>query len=168
MDAPQPPAQNPPALLEGRFEGRSEFGALIRHAFAAAASQGWREIILSDSNFEDWPLGERVVAQALHNWSKSGRKLTMLAQNYDEITRRHARFVTWRRTWAHIVDCRRCAADDLPSAFWSPGWVFERLDLAHSTGIAGAGSARRVALKERLDEKLLRSTPSFAATTLGL
>ncbi|HYW55661.1 MAG TPA: hypothetical protein VE934_01760 [Polaromonas sp.] len=168
MDVHQTLPENLPALLEGRFEGRAEFGALIRQAFATAASQGWREIIMCDNNFEDWPLGERVVMQTLNDWSKTGRKLTVLAQNYDEITRRHARFVTWRRTWTHIVDCRRCAAGDLPSALWSAGWVFERLDIVRSTGVACAGSARRVALKERLEEKLLRSTPSFAATTLGL
>ena len=86
-------------LPQGRFEGPTEFSDLIRLAFATAASQGWREIIICDSTFEDWPLGERVVAQALNDWSKSGRKLTMLAKNYNEVMRRHARFVTWRRTW---------------------------------------------------------------------
>ena len=160
-----------PKLLHGRFEGRVEFAGLIRQAFVAAAAQGWREIILCDATFDDWPLGERGVAQSLNDWAKSGRKLTMLARNYDEVVRRHARFVTWRRTWSHIVECRGCAsvsASDLPSAMWSPGWVFERLDLARSTGVAGSEAARRLALRERLAEKLLRSSPAFAATTLGI
>lgn len=167
MDSDQSPVPLSP-LLQGRFEGRSGFAELVRQAFAAAAAQGWREIILCDVNFEDWPLGERVVAQSLNDWSASGRKLTMLAQNYDEVTRRHARFVTWRRTWSHIVDCRGHGSGDLPSVFWSPGWAFERLDLVHSTGVAGSEAGRRVALKERLNEKLLRSSPAFAATTLGI
>ena len=169
MDSEQSPAA--PALLQGRFSGRTEFATLIRQAFAAAAAQGWSEMILSDANFEDWPLGERAVAQALNDWSKTGRKLTMLAQNYDEVTRRHARFVNWRRTWSHIVECRACSAvpaADFPSVFWSPAWVAERLDLLHSHGIAGSEPARRVALRERLAEKLLKSTPAFAATTLGI
>lgn len=168
MDNEATSASPQQALLQGRFEGRTEFAELVRGAFAAAAEQGWREIIVCDANFEDWPLGERVVAQALNDWSASGRKLTMLAHNYDEVTRRHARFVTWRRTWSHIVECRGNASGELPSIFWSPGWAFERLDLVHSTGVAGSEAGRRVALKERLTEKLLRSSPAFAATTLGI
>ena len=170
MDSEKTPAM-PAALLEGRFAGRTEFTDLIRHAFAAASRQGWHEIILCDANFEDWPLGERVVDQALNDWSKTGRKLTMLANNYDEIARRHTRFVTWRRTWAHIVKCQRmvCAPDtELPSALWSPGWVFERLDPQRCAGIAGSEAARRVALKERLDQRLMKSSPAFPSTTLGL
>lgn len=161
----------PPALLEGRFSGRTEFAEMIRQAFAAAAAQGWREMVLCDPDFEAWPLGERVVAQALNDWSSTGRKLTMMAKNYDEVLRKHARFVVWRRTWAHIVECRGSAAtpaDSMPSALWSPGWVFERLDLQRCAGLAGSDVARRVALKERLNERLLNSSPAFPATTLGL
>lgn len=160
-----------PALLEGRFSGRTEFAEMIRQAFAAAAAQGWREIVLCDSDFEDWPLGERLVAQALNDWSGTGRKLTMVAKNYDEVLRKHARFVVWRRTWAHIVECRGSAAtpaDSMPSALWSPGWVFERLDRQRCAGRAGSEVARRVALKERLNERVLNSSPAFPATTLGL
>jgi hypothetical protein len=160
-----------PPLLEGRFSGPKEFAELIRQALATAAAQGWREIVLSDPGFEDWPLGERTVAQALDDWSQTGRKITVLARNYDELQRRHARFVTWRRTWAHIIECRAnsaLSADSFPSALWSPVWVFQRLDIDHCTGIAGSEPARRVRLREQLAECLLRSSPAFPANTLGL
>ena len=167
----KPAMDSSPDLPQGRFDGPIEFAALVRLSFEAAAAQGWREIILSDDSFEDWPLGERAVAQALNDWSCSGRKLTMLAKNYDGLIRRHARFVNWRRTWAHLIDCRSntsVSVDDFPSAFWSPSWAFQRLDLNHCTGISGAEALRRVALKERLDECLRRSSPAFPATTLGI
>lgn len=167
----QTPSGLLPPLPDGRFAGPQAFADLVRQAFAQAAAQGWREIIISDSHFEDWPLGERAIAESLGDWSRNGRKFTMLAKNYDEVLRRHARFVTWRRTWAHIVECRASAStasDDFPSAFWSTGWVFQRLDLARSTGISGAEAARRVVLKEKLDECLRRSSPAFPATTLGI
>ena len=159
------------SLPQGRFSGPVEFAQLVRLSFAVAAEQGWKSIILCDSTFEDWPLGERAVAQCLNDWSKSGRTLTMLAKNYDEVMRRHARFVTWRRTWSHIVECRSNAAlaqSDMPSAMWSPGWVFQRLDLERSIGFSGGEPARRIALREQLDACLRLSSPAFAATTLGL
>jgi hypothetical protein len=171
MDKPQELPSPVPRLTHARFEGRVEFAELVRRSFAMAAEQGWREIIVCDATFEDWPLGERSVAQALNDWAGTGRKLTMLAQNYDEVVRRHARFVTWRRTWSHIIECRSSgsmSASDLPSALWSPVWVFERLDMARSTGVVGSEAARRLALRERLAEKLQRSSPAFAATTLGI
>jgi hypothetical protein len=160
-----------PTLPAGRFSGPGEFANLIRAAFAGAAQAGWNEIIICDRSFEDWPLGERVLAQSLGDWARSGRKMTVLAKNFDEVVRRHARFVSWRRTWAHVVECRSngsVSADDFPSAFWSPAWVCQRLDIERCTGFSGAEAARRVALRERLDECLRRSSPAFPATTLGI
>ncbi|MDB5889254.1 MAG: hypothetical protein JWP47_85 [Polaromonas sp.] len=171
-EQPLPPdAYGLPALHDGRFSGPREFAGLVRLAFATAAERGWRELILSDGNFEAWPLGERAVAESLHEWSRAGRKFTMLAKSYDEVVRRHARFVSWRRTWSRIVECRSLALvspGDFPSAFWSPDWVFQRLDTARSTGFAGSEAIRRTALKEQLDECLGKSASAFPATTLGL
>ena len=162
---------NEHTLREARFEGPLQFAALIRMAFATAAAQGWREMIICDNTFEDWPLGERTVAQSLNDWAKPGRKITMLAKNYNEVMRRHSRFVTFRRTWSHIIECRAKTAmssDDMPSALWSPAWVFQRVDQARSTGFSGTETNRRVALKERLDECLKVSAPAFPVNTLGL
>ena len=158
-------------LPAGPFRGPGEFQQLVRDALAAAARQGWREIVLCDPGFEDWPLGERAVAQSLADWSQSGRQCTLLARRWDEVVRRHARFVTWRRTWSHIIDARGCPSADpleLPSAIWTPAWVLERRDLEHSHGYTGAEPERRQALREKLAEWLGKSTPAFPAVTLGL
>ena len=158
-------------LPDGRFSGRSEFADLVRQAMAAAAAQGWLEMIWCDPDFGDWPLGERAVAQALNDWAGSGRKLTLLAAHYDAVLQRHARFVNWRRTWAHVVECRQSGAASrgcLPSAVWSPAWVFERLDSPRCTGVAGADLVRRTALKERLGEHLSASSAGFPSSVLGL
>jgi hypothetical protein len=160
-----------PGLPEGRFEGREAFRQLVRDALAAAAREGWREIILSDADFGDWPLGERAVAESLQAWSSGGRRIVLLARNYDGVVRQHARFVQWRRTWSHIVTAVACpSADplDLPSALWSPRWVFERRDPERCVGWCGSEPERRVALRESLDAWMQKSTPSFPATTLGL
>ncbi len=158
-------------LPSGRFAGRVQFQQLVRDALARAAQEGWRELILADPDFADWPLGERAVAESLGAWSASGRRCTLLACRYDELAVRHARFVTWRRAWSHIIEARACGCADpleFPSAIWSPGWVMQRLDPERCNGYAGAEPERRLLLRENLNEWLARSSPAFAATTLGL
>jgi hypothetical protein len=165
------PSPTGPELSSGRFSGRDAFQQLVRDALACAAREGWRHIILSDPDFADWPLGERAVIESLQSWAKGGRRCTLLARRYDEVLRRHARFVTWRGTWSHIIEARRCAAADaqeLPSAIWSPGWVLQRLDLERCNGFTGAEPERRLALHERLQEWLRQSSPSFPANIPGL
>lgn len=158
-------------LPSRRFEGREDFRRLLHEALAVAARDGWREIVLADPDFEDWPLGERAFVESLQAWSAGGRKLVLLARSYDLVLRQHARFVQWRRQWSHIVTAVACpGADrlDLPSALWSPAWVLERRDIERCNGYCGAEAERRVQLRESLNEWLLKATPAFPATTLGL
>ena len=164
------PGQATP-LLAGRFSGRVAFQQLVRDALAQAAREGWRELILSDPDFVDWPLGERAVAESLSAWSAPGRRCTLLACRYDELAVRHARFVSWRRSWSHIIEARACSSADpleFPSALWSPGWVMQRLDPERCNGYAGAEPERRLFLRENLNEWTAKSSVAFAATTLGL
>ncbi|KQP22609.1 hypothetical protein [Pseudorhodoferax sp. Leaf267] len=164
----------PPAgasLLQGRFAGREAFQQGIRNALHVAAVEGWREIVVSDPGFEDWPLGERSVCADLQAWARPGRSFVMLACRYDEVVRRHARFVTWRTTWSHLVDARACRAADaqeLPSAMIGPGWAMRRLDTVHSAGVAGHEPDRRVHIRESVAEWLRQSAPAFPSSVLGL
>ena len=158
-------------LPSRRFEGREDFRQLVRDALACAAREGWREIILSDAGFGDWPLGERAVAESLQSWSASGRRMVLLARRYDQVARQHARFVQWRGMWSHIVTAVACPSADpleLPSAIWSPHWVLERRDIERCNGFCGSEPERRLLLRENLNEWLLKATPAFPATTLGL
>ncbi|HEY9207471.1 hypothetical protein [Acidovorax soli] len=167
-----PSAPPLPDLPSGRFSGRDAFMQLVRNGLATAARDGWAEIVVSDANFHDWPLGELAVIESLQQWARSGRRFTMLACTFDEVIRRHARFVRWRGTWDHIITCRRSpSADplDLPSALWSPAWVLHRVDPLHCVGVSGFEPDRRVLLRESLHEWLRsKSSPGFPSTTLGL
>lgn len=170
-DATSGAADWPPEALQGRFEGREALAEHLRWALAEAARLGWPEMVWCDATFEDWPLGERAVAESLQAWSRGGRRLLLLACHYDEVHRRHARFVQWRRTWDHLIEaraCRRADPGDLPSAFWSPAWVMQRLDLQRSTGVCSVQPERRVQLRETLDTWWRRGSPAFPASVLGL
>lgn len=172
MDDPAAnPAPGAAPLWQGRFEGRDAFRQCVRDAFHVAAVEGWREITVSDASFEDWPLGEREVCADLQAWARPGRSFVMLACGYDEVVRRHARFVAWRKAWSHLVDCRACRSADaqaLPSALLGPVWALRRLDVVHSHGMAGAEPDRRVHIREALAEWLRKSAPAFPASVLGL
>ena len=170
MDAEDSTA-TPAELPTGRFTGREAFEQTIRDALACAARQGWHEIIVSDATFSDWPLRERAVVESLHAWARSGRRFVMLATRFDEVQRYQARFVSWRQTWGHLIDCRQCSSADpldFPSAIWSPGWVMQRHDLERSVFVCDTQASRRVALKQVLDEWGRNSSPGFASSTLGL
>jgi hypothetical protein len=161
----------PLPLPSGRFEGPVAFQQAVRDAFACAAQMGWHDMVISDASFEDWPLHERVVSDALHAWARSGRKLTMVAARYDGVVRNQARFVTFRQRWDHIIECRVCRqrdALDFPSVIWSPAWALRRLDLVRSTGVCSTAADRRMHIREELDALLAISSPGFPATTLGL
>jgi hypothetical protein len=160
-----------PDLPLGRFAGREAFAQSVRTALASAAREGWRELVLSDADFHDWPLHERSVVDSLQSWARSGHHLLMLATRFDAVQRHQPRFVSWRQTWDHIIECRQCrAADpqDFPSAIWSPAWVLQRHDVARSVFVCDTDPSRRLALRQVLDEWRRNSTPGFPATTLGL
>jgi hypothetical protein len=165
-------AGSPPGELPtGRFAGREVFEQTVRDALASAAHEGWHEILISDATFADWPLRERAVVDSLQAWSRQGRRFVMLATRFDDVQRYQHRFVSWRQTWGHIIDCRQCrSADplDFPSAIWTPGWVMQRHDLERSVFVCDTQATRRVALRQTLDEWIRNSSPGFPASTLGL
>lgn len=165
---PEPAA----GLPTGRIEGLAAMAQCQRQALAQAARARWPTLVLSDATFERWPLGEREVIESLQSWAHSGgQKMILIAREYDMLQRLHPRFVTWRRTWSHLVDARQCSRADpleLPSALWTPHWFVVQLDRVRSIGVAGSDADRIAALRLRLDEWWLRSTPGFAAHPLGL
>lgn len=167
-----PPEQDAPAPLpEGPFDGRQAFHAHLKTAMAQAARQNWREIVFSDPDFADWPLGERADIEALQAWAASGRQLVLLAQHFRVFEREHARFVRWRQSWSHIIDARACNGPGLPpvpSAIWTPTWCLHRIDRDHDRGVCSAEPERRRALREAIDECLRHGRPAFPASTLGL
>jgi hypothetical protein len=170
MDSEQPD-QPRLTLPTGRLLGREVFVQTVRDALACAARECWKEITLSDATFEDWPLYERAVVESLQAWSKTGRRLRMLATRFDGVQRHHARFVRWRQTWDHLIECRVCrSADplDFPSAIWSPSWVMHRIDPVNSVLVCGHDAQRRLLLREVLQEWERNSAPGFPASTLGL
>ena len=158
----------PPRIITSR----TEFHDALRQSFELVANEGCREVFIADPTFADWPLGERAVIESLTRWAYAHRKLTVLAQNFDDFTRRHPRWVEWRRQWAHVVECRALADDDagkLTGLFLAPGLVTLRvLDAEHYRASLSFDPADAIRVRDNLDALLQRSEEAFPATNLGL
>ena len=160
----------PPA--DGRIDGLGQCQDALRGALAEAAARGCREMWFCDLDYVAWPLSERSVIESLSAWAYSHRKLTVLAQTFELMPQRHARWVAWRRQWSHIVECRaleELEPGQVPSLLLAPGVVTVRIhDSVHHRGSVSHALDDAVRCREIVDAVSQRSVESFPATTLGL
>jgi hypothetical protein len=151
---------------------RLEFQDALHEAFADMARTGCREAWLSDEDFAGWPLNAPAVIEHLTQWAQAHRKLTVVARHFDELVRRHPRWVQWRRTWSHIVACRTAEdadAGDVPTMLLAPGLVVVRLfDADHVRGSVSRDPADALRGRELVDAVLQRSSEFFPSTIFGL
>lgn len=159
------------------FEGRADFQRLLVETLAWVAEQGCRELHAWDASFVDWPLSDAKSLTALTAWAGHGRQLNLLALQYEDVVRRHPRFVRWRRDYAHCVTARAvepelnlgAAPESLLLAIGADGPLSLRLFDRHLwRGELSRDVARRLRGLEWFDALAQRSSDSFAPTTLGL
>jgi hypothetical protein len=176
METPMDP--NPDSITT-----RKEFQAQVRALLAEAEQQGAKELWWVDPDFADWPLNERELVAALSAWAAPQRRLTMLAQRFDEVQRSHPRFVTWRRDFGHVIHCRQVDVDasEVPSlllvgsasgpASGSANGPTTGLQLTNRQRFRGRrlrDEADVQAWREVIDALMQRSQDGFASTTLGI
>ncbi len=159
------------------FAGRADFHRVLIESLAWAAAQGCRELHAWDASFVDWPLSDAAALDALAGWARQGRHLHLLALQYDDVARRHPRFVRWRRDYAHCITARavepelrvESAPESLLLAAGGDGVLSVRLFDRHLwRGELSSDPAQRLRGLEWFDALAQRSSESFAPTTLGL
>lgn len=153
------------------FASREAFRQALREAFALAAQRGCRRIWLVDPDFEHWPLDEPEVIDSLKRWGLPHRRLTLVAHHFDLVAGHRPRFVAWRRTWSHIVECRAWPREEgaLPSLWLGAGLRAVRLlDPVHFRGAVDDDPEVLLQLAEACDAFSQRSEAAFPADTLGL
>lgn len=156
-----------------RIDGRSSFNdAVIALASSPDATRGPAQWWWCDPDFADWPLDDPALIAALDAWlERPGRELTLLACGFDELVRRRPRFVAWRRYQAHRVLGREVAIDaaQMPTLFVAqPQHALELLDRVRWRGVKIGDADDWRQRRELVDALMQQSSPSFAATTLGL
>ena len=151
---------------------RVEFHDALREAVQALADEGAREVWISDEDFADWPLNERAVIEQLTRWAQAHRKLTVIARHYDEVVRRHPRWVEWRRQWSHVVECRAfedAEAGQIPTLLLAPSKMVVHLaDPQRHRGSVSREAGDLLRHRETIDAVSQRSVESFPPTLLGL
>jgi len=158
--------------MQPTFTTRSEFVDALRSLIAEGCAAGARELWFCDPDFAEWPLNDAPLIEQLTRWGAPQRRLTLIAQHYDEVHRRHPRFVEWRRVWGHLVDARIPAelqAGDHPTLLLVDEVAGLRLlDPLHWRGLVSREPGQLRLQHQELDAISQRSVPGFAATILGL
>ena len=155
------------------IDSRSGFAAAIQWGFGRAVELGARRIVCVDRDFAIWSLDDAARLESLAAWLRlPQRRLVLLAAHFDEVPRRHPRFVTWRRHFAHAV-ATLAAPEDLVDALPTlliddKGTLVRLVDAVHWRGRASDDEATARPWRDEIDAVVQRSEPSFPTTTLGL
>ena len=156
----------------GLIDSRSGFHQALRAAFAHLAARPCLQVWLCDIDFADWPLNEPAVIDDLVRWAQPHRKMVVLAQSFDDLVRRHPRWVAWRRQWAHAVECRLVEPVEqgrMPLLLTAQGGLTVKLvDAQRYRGSWSREPADGRLALEMIDAISQRSQDAFPATTLGL
>lgn len=167
-------ANDPPAAgLQRPIGSRAEFDAAVHQALNHALLRRSRRMVWLDQDFAEWPLDDALLLQRLTEWMQlPQRQLVLLATRYEDMGRRHPRFVSWYRMWAHAASAFSPAEDDvadLPCVLLAErAALVHLLDPLRWRGWATEDAPQQRLWRDRIEALLQRSTPAFPATTLGL
>lgn len=172
---PAPPSSpaSAPAAWPRRIESQGDFVAALHEAVVLALQHPARRMVWADPDFADWPLDDAALWPPLVDWLRlPQRRLVLLARDFGGLSRRCPRFVEGYRLWSHAITAFSPARDDeaaLPSVLLvEEVGVVQILDKARWRGRASGDVSELLPWVDRLDAVLQRSSPAFAATTLGL
>lgn len=159
--------------LNAAIDSRADFVGALHRTLAAALQAQSRRMLWVDPDFGDWPLDDEQLLQSLAAWLRQPqRELVLLATQFDDLGRCHARFVSWHRPWSHAVAARCPAAEDaaeLPSLLLADDVGLVQLtDKPHWRGRACDDRAEMRQWRDQLDACVQRSSPALPATTIGL
>ena len=158
----------PPSVT---IDGRSAFTAAVRHSLAMAFQSRARALCFVDPDYCTWPLEDDAVRGALAAWARLPlRRLLVVAGNFDALPARFPRFTVWRRSWAHVIECRQTdvEASQIPSLLLAGEHSLYLPDRLHWRGHGLSDEAEVGAWREVVDVLLQRSEPGFSVNTLGL
>lgn len=159
--------------LQRAIGTRSEFVAAVHQALELAQAQRAHRMLWADTDFANWPLDDATLLQRLVDWLRlPQRQLMLLAADYEDLRRHHARFTALYGLWSHAISARAPAQDEaapLPCLLLAQGTAAVHLmDPEHWRGWSSTDPVTLRRWQERADALLQRSEAAFPVTTLGL
>jgi hypothetical protein len=156
-----------------RIDSRAGFTAALLWAFERSIERRARRIVCVDPSFNDWPLDDAALLTRLTAWLRTPRrKLVLLAPQFDDLPRRHARFAAWRVDWVHAIEAWSPPEQDrieMPTVLVDDDSTsVELIDSVHWRGHVDIDSRTARLWRERIDALLQRSEPAFPVNRLGL
>lgn len=155
------------------IDSPAAFVAALHWGFGRAIDRGARRIVAVDADFASWPLDDPALLERLGAWlRRPQRELVLVAATFDEVPRRHPRFVAWRQPRVHAIPGWQ-APDDLdvplPTLLLDDGPLLVRLiDPLRWRGRASLDAQAARLQRDEIDALLQRSEPAFPANHLGL
>ena len=153
-------------------EGLSAFRSTVVAMVVDAVGSNARELVLVDPDFKDWPLEDKLLVESLGAFARRpGRRLWILAHDFDCIRSRCPRFLAWRTRFDHAVVARQEAVEGppLPTALLVDGLrALQVLERDFWRGRVLDDPVQVARLRDQLDARMQRAAPGFGATTLGL
>jgi hypothetical protein len=154
------------------IDSLASFGAAVVDAAEAAVAQRCRRLLLVDPRFDDWPLEDPRLIEALTAFVKlPERRVVLLGEGFDGVTRSCPRFVAWRQVWSHAIDALRPADDGvhLPTVLLADRSIAVQVfDRVHWLGRVLVGEPGVHRLGGEIDALAQRSEPTFGVRKLGL
>ncbi len=162
-----------PGSTPASIEGPAAWAQGLLWGLQTAQSNQARTLWCVDPDFSSWPLDDPAwLADLTALLRRPGRRVVMLAAEWNAVPRAHPRFTAWRRDWVHALDTRVPPpelATGLPSVLLDDGRLsVALLDPERLLGRASTEARTRWHWWQRLDAVLQRSEPGFPVTTLGL
>ena len=154
------------------IDSRSEFVDTALGMLSQLDTGGTRLATLVDVDFSPWPLDDTAVIEALTRWIRlPGRRLRLVGSRFDVIQRDQSRFASWRKPFAHAIECwtpTEVDPDDMPSVLLLDSMVLELLDRERWQGRQSSERRSLVQQRERLDTLMQRCEAAWPVTMLGL
>jgi hypothetical protein len=162
-----------PELEQRRsIDSHSEFIDTARGLLSQLDIGGARLATLVDVDFSPWPLDDTSVIDALTRWIRlPGRRLRLVGSRFDVIQRDQSRFASWRKPFAHAIECwspTEVDPGDMPSVLLLDSIYLELLDRERWQARQSSERRSLVQQRERLDALMQRCEAAWPVTVLGL